>query len=62
MKEQNLTAIDIKSDEWFMVSRTHKWYKKKRHGKTNTEAYVLEDHKKYLIPNSEPVIIQAGSK
>ena len=62
MKESKLTAIDIKEDQYFMVMRTHKWYKKKRHGNTYTEAYILEDNKKYLIPNSEPVIIQAGSK
>ena len=50
-----MTAIQIPDDMWFMVIRTKKWYKKKRHGKRYTEAYIVTDKKKYLIDNSESV-------
>ncbi len=53
-----MTAQQIPENEWFMVLRTTKWYKKKRSGNTYTEAFVIGDKKKYLIPNDEIVILR----
>lgn len=53
-----MTAREVPRDVWFMVNRTHKWYRKKRHGNTYTEAYQIGSNKKYLIPNEEPVMIR----
>ena len=58
MKQLIVKAHHIKIGGWFMVIRTKKWYKKKRHGNTYTEGYQIQDNKKYLVPNEEPVEIR----
>ncbi len=53
-----MTAIEVKDNDWFMVIRTKKWYRKKRNGNTYTEGFQIGDNKKYLIPNEEPIEVR----
>ncbi len=52
-----MTAQQAPENEWFMVLRTTKWYKKMESGNMYTNAKVIGDKKVYMIPNDEPVKI-----
>ena len=53
-----MQAKDVPVNEWFMILRNKKWYKKTRTGRVYTEGIVIGSPKKHLIPNDEEVIIR----
>ncbi len=53
-----MRVSDVKVDTWFMVVRTHLWYRKVSDGSTYSSCSVIGDGLNHLIPNDEEAILE----